>query len=442
MDRGSMKVNYDPESDIFYMIIKEGPIKDTIEADNDIFLEIAEDESLAGIEILNELPQQSISSGSIYVKSIGFSKSPIVVNTVLAENGDEIRIPPVTVPQIKAENAIPCLYFKNLYTQQSTAFGFYKKIGNGTVYFVLTDPILSAIENLSDSNIHLLESMFNLMMNAFNLSIPSHVSHMKTFPDYDTVDGNIILNGNATIISNYMGSTEQILTGTVKIKSENISVEFRDSTIKSLRVYGGATLLVNDSSAVLSISGPPSAVILNSNESAQYAVILSSKTKVELNIEDSIGESHNITVEDGAIYFNSNKLALLLENPMVKVNGDILFESHTIHIAPYTLLAGTLENAYIRGYCAFKIVYSSGGSALIPNFEYKGTAAKIPCPSKQELEIPWMKVFLSPLNVLTIICLAILFAVSEVRKSGTASLLHVKRQGKDVKGSGVSYNSS
>ncbi|MCL7399869.1 MAG: DUF2283 domain-containing protein [Thaumarchaeota archaeon] len=53
MDRGSMKVNYDPESDIFYMIIKEGPIKDTIEADNDIFLEIAEDESVAGIEVWN-----------------------------------------------------------------------------------------------------------------------------------------------------------------------------------------------------------------------------------------------------------------------------------------------------------------------------------------------------------------------------------------------------
>jgi uncharacterized protein YuzE len=53
MDRGSMKVNYDPESDIFYIIIKEGSIKDTIEADNDIFLEIAEDESVAGIEVWN-----------------------------------------------------------------------------------------------------------------------------------------------------------------------------------------------------------------------------------------------------------------------------------------------------------------------------------------------------------------------------------------------------
>lgn len=46
-----MKVNYDPEADIFYIVIKEGPIEDTVEADNDVFLEIAEDESVAGVEI-------------------------------------------------------------------------------------------------------------------------------------------------------------------------------------------------------------------------------------------------------------------------------------------------------------------------------------------------------------------------------------------------------
>jgi|YelNatPaOPRAMG01_1025707.scaffolds.fasta_scaffold92279_1 uncharacterized protein YuzE len=51
MDGGGMKVHYDPESDIMYIVIKEGPIKDTVEADSDIFVEIAEDESIAGIEV-------------------------------------------------------------------------------------------------------------------------------------------------------------------------------------------------------------------------------------------------------------------------------------------------------------------------------------------------------------------------------------------------------
>jgi uncharacterized protein YuzE len=48
-----MRANYDPEADILYIIIREGPIKDTVEAGDEIFVEIAEDEEIAGIEIWN-----------------------------------------------------------------------------------------------------------------------------------------------------------------------------------------------------------------------------------------------------------------------------------------------------------------------------------------------------------------------------------------------------
>jgi uncharacterized protein YuzE len=48
-----MRVNYDPEADILYIIIREGPIKDTVEADDDVLIEIAEDGNVAGIEIWN-----------------------------------------------------------------------------------------------------------------------------------------------------------------------------------------------------------------------------------------------------------------------------------------------------------------------------------------------------------------------------------------------------
>jgi uncharacterized protein YuzE len=51
VDGGKMKVNYDPEADILYIVIREGPIKDTVEAEDEILIEIAEDESIVGIEI-------------------------------------------------------------------------------------------------------------------------------------------------------------------------------------------------------------------------------------------------------------------------------------------------------------------------------------------------------------------------------------------------------
>jgi uncharacterized protein YuzE len=48
-----MRVNYDPEADLLYIIIREGPIKDTVEADDDVLIEIVEDGNVAGIEIWN-----------------------------------------------------------------------------------------------------------------------------------------------------------------------------------------------------------------------------------------------------------------------------------------------------------------------------------------------------------------------------------------------------
>ena len=48
-----MRVNYDPEADILYIIIREGPVKDTVEAGDEIFIEVTKDERIAGIEVWN-----------------------------------------------------------------------------------------------------------------------------------------------------------------------------------------------------------------------------------------------------------------------------------------------------------------------------------------------------------------------------------------------------
>jgi uncharacterized protein YuzE len=53
VDGGKMRVNYDPEADILYIIIREGPVKDTVEAGDEIFIEVTEDERIAGIEVWN-----------------------------------------------------------------------------------------------------------------------------------------------------------------------------------------------------------------------------------------------------------------------------------------------------------------------------------------------------------------------------------------------------
>jgi len=47
----TMKVRYDPEADIFYILVKEGKVKDTEEIDEDLFVEYDENGNIIGIEI-------------------------------------------------------------------------------------------------------------------------------------------------------------------------------------------------------------------------------------------------------------------------------------------------------------------------------------------------------------------------------------------------------
>ena len=48
-----MKVNYDPEEDILYIVVKKGQVFDSKEIDEDIRLEYDKSGEVAGIEIMN-----------------------------------------------------------------------------------------------------------------------------------------------------------------------------------------------------------------------------------------------------------------------------------------------------------------------------------------------------------------------------------------------------
>jgi uncharacterized protein YuzE len=51
MGENQMKVRYDQDSDILYLLIKEGDIEDTIEVSEDLFVEYDEKKNIAGIEL-------------------------------------------------------------------------------------------------------------------------------------------------------------------------------------------------------------------------------------------------------------------------------------------------------------------------------------------------------------------------------------------------------
>ncbi len=51
MGENQMKVRYDPDSDILYLLIKEGDVEDTIEVSDDLFVEYDEKRDIVGIEL-------------------------------------------------------------------------------------------------------------------------------------------------------------------------------------------------------------------------------------------------------------------------------------------------------------------------------------------------------------------------------------------------------
>jgi uncharacterized protein YuzE len=51
MGENQMKIRYDPDSDILYLLIKEGDIEDTIEVSEDLFVEYDEKRDIMGIEL-------------------------------------------------------------------------------------------------------------------------------------------------------------------------------------------------------------------------------------------------------------------------------------------------------------------------------------------------------------------------------------------------------
>jgi len=44
-------VHYDPDADILYIVVREGPVEDTVEVGEDVFIELGEGGEIMGMEI-------------------------------------------------------------------------------------------------------------------------------------------------------------------------------------------------------------------------------------------------------------------------------------------------------------------------------------------------------------------------------------------------------
>ena len=75
MEGSDLKADYDPEEDILYLIVKEGPIFDSKEIGGDIRLEHDENGEVAGVEIINARKNIARTLAREIAKEIGASAS-------------------------------------------------------------------------------------------------------------------------------------------------------------------------------------------------------------------------------------------------------------------------------------------------------------------------------------------------------------------------------
>jgi len=73
-----LKVRYDPRADILYILIREGPVSDTDEVDEDVWFEYDNEGNVIGIEIWNageRVIQKSLLEIEKYVKAANTTES-------------------------------------------------------------------------------------------------------------------------------------------------------------------------------------------------------------------------------------------------------------------------------------------------------------------------------------------------------------------------------
>jgi len=51
MGENQIRIRYDQEGDILYILVKDGGIKDTVEIGEDVFVEVDEEGKIAGVEV-------------------------------------------------------------------------------------------------------------------------------------------------------------------------------------------------------------------------------------------------------------------------------------------------------------------------------------------------------------------------------------------------------
>lgn len=331
--------------------------------------------------------------------SLTKSDEHMMTNEITFENGKRVQIPSSQISEISlTENGTSVLASYKDLKNKTSPFLLYKRVGNGSILYVRL-PTLQPSDRVQP-----LLNLFKEILDVSKLTVQQSDFEWKYFPVYRTLEEKTIIDGSIIIHTNHAIAAPMNVSN-VEIKTDETTVRYGNSTIRLESVKN--SVLVLNGSFEISSDLATSYLIISGNLSQNSSIEVKNGV-LELAV---LNQNKTYLLEDGTITFETSNLTVIIREPFCEFVGKISFESARIptRLDPpsYRPLAGVVRSEMrVDGKVGLKVLYATKNLILVSDFDYvgivKGVGSQV-----EKLEIPWIEILLSPLNVFVILLVAI-----------------------------------
>ena len=324
-------------------------------------------------------------------------------------------LPAIKVAKVSSNSNISCTAYYGFGEQEITPFIFTKKIGLGSVNYVIMPSSLGSIgESIPEFAI-----FFGELLN--QIFVPSNAESVtvNALGSYNTLEGSIDVSGTLQVETECLLIAQPVYASKVNLCAADSFVNLSNVTLNSLNVHGASRLILNNSELKIGANSVSSYLKVSSSGAIQSFYLELSKNAFASLIVTNTSGTFNFTMIGGSIRLDISQLDLLIHSPSLMIQGDVLFDSARIqYINPYIPLAGVVrDDLVISGKIDFTVPFSIENTMLLTNFTYDGVASG----SKQSpsqiapFDIQWVGLLLSPTSFVLYLMLFIFF-VFVIRK--------------------------
>ena len=326
-----------------------------------------------------------------------------------------IKLPRIEVAQVSSNSNVSCTAYYGLDGNAITPFIFAKKIGLGSVNYIILPSSVDSIDKPITKFIDLIGDVLNQTCTTSKAEYT-----VNSLGSYNTLEGTINMSGTLEVETERLLTTQPASASDVTLRAAKSSlINLSNISLNRLNVYGSSKLIVNNTALKIAANSVSSYLTVSSPNLVQsFYIELSENAVATLSITNSSG-TYSFSIRGGSLLLCVTPLNLLVCNPSLRILGNVLFESARVEYSnPYVPIAGVVRNNLsISGKISFTAPFSIDNLILLTNFSYDGVASNSKQSPAQyaKLDIQWVGLLLSPTS-LALYLLVFVFIVVITRK--------------------------